>query len=200
VGAGELIFDRVVSSLLFGLAANTDNLAVGVAYGMKCRWIGGWQNLFIAVVTTLVTLIAMAFGGQIRDLLPSRMPDILGGTLLVVFAAWNVYRERPGASAFSSMPISRFSDRKSVGMVESLFLSGALSINNVGLAIVGGIGGVSYVSAAMSIFCFSMAMLALGQTVGSNFTRARSVPRVLRYPMSGNAVLALVGILMLAGY
>jgi putative Mn2+ efflux pump MntP len=182
VGAGELIFDRVVSSLL------------------KCRWIGGWQNLFIAVVTTLVTLIAMAFGGQIRDLLPSRMPDILGGTLLVVFAAWNVYRERPGASAFSSMPISRFAERKSLGMVESLFLSGALSINNVGLAIVGGIGGVSYVSAAMSIFCFSMAMLALGQTVGSNFTRARSVPRVLRYPMSGNAVLALVGILMLAGY
>jgi putative Mn2+ efflux pump MntP len=200
VGADELIFDRVASTLLFGLAANTDNLTVGIAYGMKCRWIGGRQNLFIAVVTTLVTLVAMALGGQIRDMLPSRMPDILGGTLLVVFAAWNVYRERPGASDLSSIPIARFAERKSVGMVESLFLSGALSINNVGLAIVGGIGGISYVSAAMSIFCFSMAMLALGQTVGSNFTRARSVPRVLRHPMSGNAVLALVGILMLAGY
>jgi putative Mn2+ efflux pump MntP len=70
----------------------------------------------------------------------------------------------------------------------------------VGLAIAGGIGGISYVSAAMSIFCFSVAMLALGQTVGSNFTRARSLPRVLRYPLSGNAVLALAGILMLAGY
>jgi putative Mn2+ efflux pump MntP len=69
----------------------------------------------------------------------------------------------------------------------------------VSLAIAGGIGGISYVSAAMSIFCFSVAMLALGQTIGGNFTRARSVPRVLRYPMSGNAVLALAGILML-GY
>jgi putative Mn2+ efflux pump MntP len=200
VRADELIFDRVASILLFGLAANTDNLTVGVAYGMKCRRIGGWQNLFIAVVTTLVTLVAMALGGQIRDLLPSRMPGILGGTLLVVYAAWNVYRERPDASDLSSIPISRFAERKSVGMVESLFLSGALSINNVGLAIAGGIGGISYVSAAMSIFCFSVAMLALGQTVGSNFTRARSLPRVLRYPLSGNAVLALAGILMLAGY
>jgi hypothetical protein len=39
VGADELIFDRMASILLFGLAANTDNLTVGVAYGMKCRWI-----------------------------------------------------------------------------------------------------------------------------------------------------------------
>jgi hypothetical protein len=40
-------------------------------------------------------------------------------------------------------------------MGECLFLSGTLSINNMGLAIAGGIGGVRYISAALSIFCFS---------------------------------------------
>jgi putative Mn2+ efflux pump MntP len=195
-----LIFDRAASTLLFGLAANTDNLTIGVAYGMKHRWIRWRQNLLIAVVTTLVTLVAMALGRQIREMLPARMPDILGGALLLAFATWNFYRERAGASGRPVVPASRFGERASVGIGESLFLSGTLSINNVGLAIAGGIGGVGYVAAALSIFCFSITMLTLGQAVGSNFTRMSLFPRVLRYPMSGNAVLALAGVLMLAGY
>jgi putative Mn2+ efflux pump MntP len=85
-------------------------------------------------------------------------------------------------------------------MGETLFLSGTLSINNVGLAIAGGVGGVGYLSAVLSIFCFSVAMLAFGQPVGGNFTGLKLVPRVLCYPMSGNAVLALAGLLMPVGY
>jgi putative Mn2+ efflux pump MntP len=200
VGADGLMFDRVATTLLFGLAANTDNLAIGFAYGMKQRRIRWQQNLFIAVVTTAVTLIAMALGRQIRELLPSQMPGVLGGALLLVFAAWNFYHERTEPTYRPLMTTSRFARRTSVGMGESLSLSGILSINNVGLAIAGGIGGISYISAAVSIFCFSVAMLALGQAGGSIFTCARSVPRALRYPVTGNAVLALAGVLMLAGF
>jgi putative Mn2+ efflux pump MntP len=200
VGADGLIFDQMASALLFGFAANADNLTIGVAYGIKHRRIRWQQNLFIGVATTLVTLAAMTLGRQIRDMLPSRMPDIVGGALLVVFAAWNVYWERSGTSDRRSVPTSRFAMRKSVGMGETLFLSGTLSINNVGLAIAGGVGGVGYLSAALSIFCFSVAMLALGQAVGGNFTRVKLVPRVLCDPMSGNVVLAFAGVLMLVGY
>ena len=194
------MFDRVTSTVLFGLAANTDNLTVGVAYGMKCRWIGGRQNLFIAVATTLVTLVAMALGRQMREMLPPRMPDILGGALLLIFAAWNFYSERTRVSDRPPVTVSGFPKRTFVGLGESVFLSGTLSINNMGLAVAGGIGGVRYIPAALSIFCFSVAMLALGQAVGSNFNRVRSVPQLVRHPMSGSAALALAGVLMLAGY
>lgn len=195
-----MTFDRAASTFLFGLAANTDNLTIGVAYGMKHRWIRCQQNLLIAVVTTLLTLVAMALGRQIREMLPARMPDIVGGALLLAFATWNFYRERTGASGRPPLSTSRFGERASVGLGETLFLSGTLSINNVGLAIAGGIGGVGYTAAAVSIFCFSIAMLTLGQAVGSNFIRVSWFPQVLRYPMSGNAVLALAGVLMVAGY
>ena len=194
------MLDRVASTMLFGLAANTDNLTIGVAYGLKHRWIGWQQNLVIAAATTLLTLLALALGRQIREMLPARMPDILGGVLLLTFATWNFYRERTGASGRPPVPTSRFAERVSVGIGETLFLSGALSINNVGLAIAGGIGGVGYISAALSIFCFSVAMLSLGQAIGGNFIRVKLVPQMLRYPMSGNAVLALAGVLMLVGY
>jgi putative Mn2+ efflux pump MntP len=190
----------MASALLFGLAANTDNLTIGVAYGMKHRWIRWQQNLFIAVATTLVTLLAMALGRQIREMLPQRLPDILGGALLLVFAAWNFYREQTRVSDRLPVTTSSFTKRTSVGMGEIVFLSGSLSINNVGLAVAGGIGNVRYISAGLSTFCFSMAMLAFGQAAGSNFTRIRSVPQMVRGPMTGNAVLALTGVLMLAGY
>jgi putative Mn2+ efflux pump MntP len=195
-----LVFDRVASVLLFGLAANTDNLTVGTAYGMKDRPIGIGKNLLVAGVTTAVTLIAMMFGRQVRMLLPSGLPDLLGGGLLIGFAAWNFYTETAAGGENPRMPMSRFIGRSDVGLRETLFLSATLSINNFGLAIAGGIGGVGYVPTALSIFGFSVAMLAVGQILGRGFSRARSVPLALRSPAYGNAVLALAGCLMLAGY
>jgi putative Mn2+ efflux pump MntP len=110
-GADGLIFDQMASTLLLGLAANTDNLTIGVAYGIKHRRIHWQQNLLIGVVATLITLVAMALGRQIREALPSRLPDFLGGALLVVFAVWNVYRERIGASDRPSVSAPKFSER-----------------------------------------------------------------------------------------
>ena len=60
--------------------------------------------------TTLLTLLALALGRQIREMLPARMPDILGGVLLLTFATWNFYRERTGASGRPPVPTSRFAD------------------------------------------------------------------------------------------
>ncbi len=192
-----MIFDRVASPLLFGLAANTDNLAIGVAYGMKSRRIGWRQNLVIAIVTSVVTLASMALGRQIRDILPPGAPDILGGSLLLMFAAWNFYQERAGAAPSRA---SGFAHRPSVGMGESLFLAGTLSINNIGLAIASGIGGLDFVAVLASTCFFSIAMLAFGQSVGGNVARMGWLSRAFRYPFGGNAVLALAGVLMLAGY
>lgn len=192
--------DRIGSTLLFALAANTDNLTVGIAYGVKRRSIGWVQNLLIAVVTTAVTLVALMLGRQIREVLPPKLPDMLGGILLIALAALSVYWDRRGSVVRLAQPTARFADRASVGVGEGLFLAGTLSINNVGLAIAGGIGGVSYASAAAAIFCFSLATLTLGQAIGTSLTRLRLVSQALRYSLSGNAVLALAGVLMIVGF
>ena len=121
-----MILVQVAPSLLFGIAANTDNLTVGVAYGMKRRWIRWPQNLLIAAFTTLVTLGAMAAGWQIRKTSPSGSPDALGGILLLAFAGWNFYRDRSGAFSRPSICVTGFASRMSPGMGETLFLAGTL--------------------------------------------------------------------------
>ena len=72
-----LMFDRIGSTLLFGIAANSDNLTVGIAYGAKRRRIRWEHNLLIAVVTTAITLVALAAGREIREALPAKLPDVL---------------------------------------------------------------------------------------------------------------------------
>lgn len=195
-----MLFDRLGSTLLFAVAANTDNLTVGIAYGLKQRRIRWGQNLLIAVMTTVITLVALAAGRTIRGILPPRLPDILGGALLISLAVWSVYRDQRGAVRRLAQSNPGFADQTAVGLGESLTLAGSLSINNIGLAIASGIGGVSYVSTAVAICCLSITMLTLGQSIGTSLIRVKAVSQVLRYSLSGNAALALAGALMLAGF
>jgi putative Mn2+ efflux pump MntP len=125
---------------------------------------------------------------------------MLGGGLLVLLAVVSVVCEQVGAVVRFANPLTRFAEQTAVGLGEGLFLTATLSINNIGLAIAGGIGGVTYALAAAGIFCLSIVMLTLGQAIGTNLTRLRLVSRVLRYSMSGNVALALSGVLMLAGF
>jgi putative Mn2+ efflux pump MntP len=191
-------FGSVGATLLFGLAANADNLTVGIAYGIKRRWIPWEHNLLIAVVTTTITLLALVAGRHVRTMLPPGLPDMVGGILLIALAAWSFYRERTASLRALGKRSAKASGSR-VLVSESLFLAGALSANNIGLAIGEGIGGVGYSSAATSIFCFSVVMLALGQAVGGN-VGLRRLHHGLGSPASGNGVLALAGLLMLAGY
>ena len=184
--------------MLLGLAANMDNVSVGFAYGVKRRRIGWWPNLLIAVITTAITLIAFAGGTAIRRALPPELPNFLGGGMLLMLAAWNFWadRESAGASAFDAL--QRFASRPRVGILETLFLAMTLSINNIGLVIAGGVGGIGYEAMAFSICGFSIVTLAVGQRLGSDIIRSK-LSRATRFRLSGNVVLALAGLLMLAG-
>ncbi|MBV8094177.1 MAG: hypothetical protein JOY71_24595 [Acetobacteraceae bacterium] len=51
-----------------------------------------------------------------------------------------------------------------------------MSINNIGLAVVGGIGGIGHSAAAISIFGASLVMLALGQLLGAKLIKSAPAP------------------------
>jgi putative Mn2+ efflux pump MntP len=192
------MWNRLAAALLFGLAANMDNVSIGFAYGVKGRRIGWWSNLLIAIITTGITLTALTAGMAIRRTLPPKLPDLMGGSLLLVLAAWYFWADRGStvsAPLDSQQPLPSLSR---VGILESLILAMTLSINNIGLAIAGGIGGIGYEAAAVSIGGFSIATLAVGQCLGSGAIR-RKLWWAARSGLTGNIILVLAGLLMLAG-
>ena len=74
---------KLASAVALGLGANSDNLTVGFAYGLRGARIGMASNLLIAGLTTAATLGALAVGVGLRRLMPAALPDVAGGVLLV---------------------------------------------------------------------------------------------------------------------
>ena len=180
----------ILSAVLFAIAANSDNLSIGISYGVKRRHIQWWHNITIAGVTTTITLVALATGHVLQLYLIPNTPTWLSGALLILLAIWSSYKQ-PQAAA----PAGVNRDLTSLG--ESLYLALTLSINNISLALAGGLGDLSYSAVSIAIFSFSIAMLSAGQLVGLKL--AERVGGVLSHPLLGNGVLFLTGVMMLAG-
>jgi putative Mn2+ efflux pump MntP len=188
----------ILLAALFGLAANLDNVGIGIAYGAMRRPIRLFSNLLIALLTTCITILALAGGIEMRTLMPERLPDLLGGSLLIALAGVTFWADSAnGANHGLPRTVLRFSSRHKVGLAETLMLTLTLSLNNIGLAIAGGIGGIGYRAAAIAVFAFSVGLLAVGQRIGRNALR---LPRRLSQLINGHAVLAMVGVLMLTGH
>lgn len=192
IGVREL---TSITAVLFGLAANADNLGVGVGYGLKGRRISFLSNAAIASLTTAVTLLALVAGDVVRkDIIPTA-PNLVGGSLFIAMALWGMWRDQTNVEGALRLP-----DLEGGGQAnfrETLFLAAALSVNNIGLAFAGGLGAIGYGAALTSIFGFSMALLSFGWTIGARFNHPSLW--VLNGPLLGNAILVCVGVMMLFG-
>jgi putative Mn2+ efflux pump MntP len=190
---------NLASAVALGLGANSDNLTVGFAYGLRGARIGVASNLLIAGLTTAATLGALAVGVSLRRLMPAALPDVAGGVLLVGLGVANIWLERRKrrAAATGAAPVER-TVPAAIGPGETLTLAGALSVNNVGLGFAGGIGGLDYGPVGLSVGLFSILFLWLGQWI--SLAIAPRLPPLVRWlPLDGNALILVVGLLMMAG-
>src|ERR1044072_674515 len=166
----------IYSAVLFAIAANSDNLSIGISYGAKRRHIQWSHNLAIAVVTTGITLVALAAGHLLRRYLLPNTPSWLGGALLMLLAVWSLYKQ-PQAD----MPPGL--NREVTPLRAALYLARVLSINNIGLALAGSLGELSYGGLSLAIFACSIGMLAGGQVVGLRLAEGLGW---LSHPLFGN--------------
>ncbi len=70
------------------LAANLDNLGVGIAYGLKRTSITPTANLLIALLAGELTFLAMAFGHWVNQVLSASMANALGAFLILGVGLW----------------------------------------------------------------------------------------------------------------
>jgi putative Mn2+ efflux pump MntP len=180
----------IVSAVLFAIAANSDNLSVGISYGVKRRYIPWQYNIAIAMVTTAITLLALTAGRVLREHLLPDTPSWASGALLMMLAVWSTYKQ-PHTEALEDA-------NREVPLYESLYLALTLSINNISLALAGGLGALSYGVVTATIFAFSIIMLSTGQWVGFNL--AERIGGFLSHPFFGNVILFLAGVMMLFGF
>lgn len=175
---------HLAAIILFSFSACIDNIAVGLAYGIKKVKIDAAMNLLIALISALGTFIAM-FGGKTFSLLISiKAANIIGSSILILLGSVGLIkylyssRNKSTEKAILAEEIlenPEKADMDSSGNIdikEAFILGSALAINNIGLSLGAGIAGMNLYITTIFTFFISMLNIRLGYYISSKFLSA----------------------------
>ncbi len=178
----------MLSAVLIAVISNLDNLAAGVAFGMRDTRIAAAPNLVIAAVTMAATAVAMTSGRAVSGVLAPSFAAALGASIISAIGIWTVLASLYAARLPAGSPepgidhrrSARFllsgelSRRKVISCREALTLGVALSVNNAAAGVGAGVAGISplattLLAGALSLICVgggSRVGLSVGRLVG----------------------------------
>lgn len=172
-----------LSSLLFSLSSNLDNVVVGTAYGLKKIKIGIIANLIIAIITSTGTFLSMSVGIYISKLLPQYITNSFGAGTIIILGGYFViesiiklkYNKSSKELALKDIDdmieYAEKSDLDNSGDIntkEALLVAFALTFNNLGTGVAASITGVSIQFTVIFTFILSILTIKLGEAIGSN--------------------------------
>jgi putative sporulation protein YtaF len=177
---------ELVPILLVAISSNTDNLVVGIAYGIRSIRVPLLSNFAIAVLTGFATLVSMLVGREIAGYMPAQLASLLGGGIIAGIGGWTlVQAARPHASQTTTAPASNkrpvwgrrlFMLKGPTGadcdrsghleLKEVCLLALALSLNNVGNGFGAGMAGVNPVITTIAVVLFGVSLLWAGVAAG----------------------------------
>ncbi|MFZ5974683.1 MAG: manganese efflux pump [Bacillota bacterium] len=170
----------VIAALVFSMSL--DNVVIGMAYGLKRIRITLLQNLIIAVITSLGTLISMLIGKTIAQLLPLEAMNYIGPGILILLGLYfgvlsvvqkHVPPDDQNVSAKNIDTMTQYaekSDRDQSGSIDSreaALVALGLTLNNIGAGIAASIMSLSIVLTVVSTFAMSVVFLQIGLYLGN---------------------------------
>ncbi|OOM75227.1 manganese efflux pump [Clostridium sp. BL-8] len=173
----------LLSSLLFSLSSNLDNVVVGTAYGLKKIKIGLIANLTIAIITSTGTFLSMSIGVYVSKFLPSYISNSLGAGTIIILGGYFVtesliklkYNKNSKELALKDIDdmieYAEKSDLDNSGDIdikEAILVAFALTFNNLGTGVAASITGVSIQFTVAFTFILSILTIKLGEAIGNN--------------------------------
>ncbi|MGE5627583.1 MAG: sporulation membrane protein YtaF [Solirubrobacterales bacterium] len=173
---------NILSIIMFAIASSSDSLIVGLSYGAKKVKINFLNNLFISSISGIGTLIAMLFGKVLLKFIPVQFSNILGSSILILFAVYLLFNfiskeiaQKKGIveyqlydSALKNPEIIDTNNSKTIEMKESVMLGIVLCLNNIGLGIGASITGLNIIITSVSSLIFSLIFIPAGFYLGEN--------------------------------
>lgn len=178
----------ILSALFVGFAANLDNFGVGVSYGVQKIRIPFLSNLSIAILSGLVTFIAVFTGHWLGHFI--RVANILGPCLIILIGVWvALHKANPEQVLPSAVPAMKtysisikplstiieitrnpsLADQDANGFIstrESAALGLTLALNCIATGVGAGLTGLKPLPLAISVCIFSMLTISFGYWTG----------------------------------
>lgn len=194
----------VLYSVLIALVNNVDNISVRIAYSIKGIKLGLLSNLWISVITFLISTAAAAMGSLFLNAAGQEICKIISMAILCVIGLWFIaepfVKRKPAKRnnaegsvlcALSDPEKSDLDDSKNIDFKEATLLGVSLSINNVGGCLSAGIMGLGPVLIGLLSAAVSFAALWAGNFLTDIFVRL-SLKR--KASVTAGAILILIGI------
>ena len=160
---------------LIGVAANIDNLGIGVSYGLKSKRIPFLQNLLIASISMICAYISITTGSLFSNYFSQSIANIAGGSLILGLGLWFIFSSFPfvkNNATFKKtacpMRLPKLDEAKNITWKETVFLGFILGINCLAIGFGAGFTGVLPLFASISIGVFSLFFIFGGVLLGNN--------------------------------
>ncbi len=194
-----MLVHKISILLVFAIAANLDNLGVGIAYGLRRNKISTRSNLVIAIMSTGLTLMAMKFGQWVQPILSIKVANDLGASVIIVVGIWVFFEvaiqrmwsiltkhlwryfsrkigrrkhlDRPNSEPDRNT-IMRFLAHKDSGRIsgrETLILGVSLSLNAMAGGFGAGLAGHNLIVTSIAVGGFSYLTIFAGQSLAGNY-------------------------------
>ena len=174
----------IPSILAIGLSANLDNLAAGIAYGVRRIKIAPVPNALMAGIAFLFSAISAWAGQFVAQFLTQRTSNIVGAALLMGIGLRFMLLRRPvnpNASTGSNTKHASITDllreperadfdhSGAISSVESLVLGVALGFNCLTNGLSAGLWRLDALEIGTSCAVFSFLTIVVGVSVGRRF-------------------------------
>ncbi|MEC4803531.1 MAG: manganese efflux pump [Jaaginema sp. PMC 1079.18] len=148
--------ETVIASILLAISTNIDNLAVGVAYGVRRVKIGWQANSAIAFLSGASTFLAMTFGDWLENFLANNFAQKLGSSILILIGFLTVANLliRKFSSGFSET--TDLTANTVLKLPDALLLGLALTITNLGTGIGAGLAQLDPILTSILSFLSSL--------------------------------------------
>ncbi len=118
-------------TILIALANNVDNISVRIAYSIRKVRISTVKNLWISIITLVISSCAAQIGTALSEYCTNRVASLMSMLLLIAIGFW-ILVEPYIKKESSPDPMSNADEDRDIGFKEATLLGIALSINNLG--------------------------------------------------------------------
>lgn len=179
--------NQLISILFISLANNVDNIGARIAYSIRGIKITVWINIWISVITFIISASAAFSGTLITGFMSKRWSSVISMLLLTGIGLWIIVEpymkkgdvlkvsqqeERANIVAVMMNPVKADMDNsKHIDFKEATVLGIALSINNIGGGLGAGMIGLNSFWVGLFSAIISFLALWIGNYITEYFTR-----------------------------
>jgi putative sporulation protein YtaF len=183
---------HLLSALFLAIASSGDSFVVGISYGIKKVRINLLNNILVAVISGLGTILSMLFGKLIMSFISDYYANMLGSCVLIALGIYmlisslrnkpcisNDYHKDPkhynGYRLLLDNPdLLDINNSKNIELNEAVSLGFVLCLNNIGLGIGASIAGLNPILTSILTVIASMIFVPFGCFIGGKLIKNKT--------------------------